>query len=683
MHRSSRWLLPLLALASSASSPALAFEPPPPGPSLFGYTGLLEIPSAEVVTEGWTDLMLSTAREARFREQPGQTTFTFATGLVPFVEIGARLAEVESPRGYGFLIRDLSFNAKLQLPLQRLHPWLPALALGAQDIGGSASHYETAFVAASLPTGPARWTVGYGRGPDRLEGLFGGLELQALPGLTLLGEYADGEFQAGARLALRGTVAGVPMAVGAIGRTRLAYRPGTFEGAVTLSFPLALGLAQPDAPDAALGAVAMPLLEGEGGGGALRDALVAQGFQDVRVGRAAEGAELVVELENNVFNHDELDGLGVALGLAAQHAPEGADRVALRWRKGGAPVGTVRAPLGVLRESLLGSAPLPAEALELEVGRPSDDGVAWDPSAPGRPSLLTVQGLVGPRLAVFLGTELSPLEVMVALRPEVRVRLWPGATAQARWDIPVAWTKGFGEGQPFQTQRNPPIITDATLAQAFSPSRNVVVLAQAGLFRIDAVGGLLDAAWMPGDGSHRLRAQGALARGVLRNDTVASAVASYRYYFGPLNASAELRAGRFLSGDVGGNLELARFFGDTRLALSYSHTTLAKYAAIELTLPLTPRRDLTPGRFQVRGDPRGGLRLGTVVASGRNNVTFGVALLPEGGYGLQEALTNSDRWSTAYLRTHRERLRDAFRALTVPAPAAPAPASPTPAAPAP
>jgi hypothetical protein len=52
----------------------------------------------------------------------------------------------------------------------------------------------------------------------------------------------------------------------------------------------------------------------------LEDALKQAGFENIQV--AIIDRQLTVALENNLYNWNELDGVGVALGLMATHAPD-------------------------------------------------------------------------------------------------------------------------------------------------------------------------------------------------------------------------------------------------------------------------------------------------------------------------------------------------------------------------
>ncbi|MBN1318191.1 MAG: YjbH domain-containing protein, partial [Anaerolineales bacterium] len=102
--------------------------------SLFGYSGLMLVPSAEVMEDGQIRFgvsrlpMLYTSQEWRF---PDWTIYFFGLGYMPFLEGAAMIVRPDNyPGGVG----DRSVAFKVRLIRQR-GKW-PALAIGAQDFFG-------------------------------------------------------------------------------------------------------------------------------------------------------------------------------------------------------------------------------------------------------------------------------------------------------------------------------------------------------------------------------------------------------------------------------------------------------------------------------------------------------------------------------------------------------------------
>jgi hypothetical protein len=127
-----------------------------------------------------------------------QQNFNIAIGLLPRLTVGGRgtvAADDDIPSEQTFrlnlqgdLARDISANAQLLLLQEGL--WWPAIAVGWQDISGGASFFRSRYVVLSKTAfGRVRGTVGFGIGPDVLEGPFGGVELALNRFITLMGEY--------------------------------------------------------------------------------------------------------------------------------------------------------------------------------------------------------------------------------------------------------------------------------------------------------------------------------------------------------------------------------------------------------------------------------------------------------------------------------------------------------------
>ena len=111
------------------------------------------------------------------------------------------------------------------------------LAIGAQDVTGGDVHLKTTYVVVSEDIWRLRLSAGYGKGPDRMKGLFAGGEYTAFDWLQLLGEYDTKETNVGARVILP-QFWKVPVSFTATAKTSLNYRPGNFEIAVGFALPL-------------------------------------------------------------------------------------------------------------------------------------------------------------------------------------------------------------------------------------------------------------------------------------------------------------------------------------------------------------------------------------------------------------------------------------------------------------
>jgi hypothetical protein len=291
--------------------------------SLQGYSGLLETPTAYTHAPGSAHFLYTTQVDPRFRGSQGMQTYALSLGFFRYLEGAGRITEVQ-----GRNVNDLSLNLKLQLPLDLVLPGLPfAVAVGAQDLGSAAPHFRSKYAVATARLWRLTGSVGYGSGPDRLHGVFGGGSLRLASFAEALADWDAREWNAGLRLSIPLRILSVPLRFGGIAKASLSHRPIEPEWGVTMTVPLgldederALAAAAPEA-DARrerasqwLEAAATPpdplaQLEAD---------LVEVGFENVRTGR--DGDTVVVEYENGVFGRAEEDGIGVVLGWLAWRA---------------------------------------------------------------------------------------------------------------------------------------------------------------------------------------------------------------------------------------------------------------------------------------------------------------------------------------------------------------------------
>lgn len=654
------------------------------GPSLEGFSGQLRTPSAWAQAPGTAQLLFTNSP----RIEPFTTrTFVASFGFLRYLELAGRVTDVSYPEGP----RDLSFNAKLQLPLDLLAPRLPlALAIGTQDEGGASSFFQTRYAVASARLGPATLSGGWGSGPDRMEGVFGGGALRLLPGIEALAEWDTDNVNAGARLSIPLNRIGLPLRIGGIAMTALDRRPRTVEWGATLEIPMWLNAspagrtavpvrseraggaapsisassarqATPPAPPdaapppsaeatvpveamvasrapsstpAALGRGAAVAQDGDASGAlrALEDALVDVGFEEVRVGLERE--TLVVEYENTVYNHAEADGLQV---VARQIARAGlADRdVAIVLKQNGLRLAELETPASLQ----------PGEGVRWKLA-PSARRAAWISERPRNRKSLHTSLVLAPGLRTFLATPAGVLDYLVSFRPDVIVPFWPGATGFVRFDVPLVWSDDLREGGAFREYHDDPHVEYALLHQAFPLGRGLWGMVGGGVFRSIDAGGLGELLWTPGDGALALGAQGSWTVNDA-GDERRGLTGSARVAIAPLDLVATVRAGRFVNGDRSATVQLARWFGDTQLGVFFTESDPSVAGAF-LSIPLTPRRDMRPRTIQVRGR-RFGYDVGTVVGEERNFIRTDLGIAPMSPWNLEAAYLDDARVTRAGL----------------------------------
>ena len=388
---------------------------------------------------------------------PRQENYIFSVGLFSFAEIGGRLTDAAG------VTRDLSANAKVRLPFSSIRYFLPDIALGMQDMGGGAKNLQTNYVVATETLWRLRFSLGYGAGPDRMDGVFGGVELKTFDWLYLIGENDTKETNIGIRL-VTPEMFGLPLRLQATAKTSLDYRSGNTEFGIGLQFPLGADYlktsrskedgAQPQQPESER-EVAFPLPAAGGGksfgqdgsDGGLRhllEKLVDGGFLNVRVGADREKALLVIEYENSRYNHDELDGLGVVAGLAVDTVSPDFEIIRMIILKKGIRILQVSALISDFREFLHDAGKSTRLYGSLEVTpEASDNKTVSFIDGDTNPSLLKSELVVYPGLRTYVGTEVGTFDYLLSLKPDYYLNLWKGAVAERALRYPGELEREF------------------------------------------------------------------------------------------------------------------------------------------------------------------------------------------------------------------------------------------------
>ena len=271
-----------------------------------------------------------------------------------------------------------------------------------------------------------------------------------------------------------------------------------------------------------------------------------------------------------------------------------------------------------------------------------------------------------PELKTFIGMEHAPADYLLSLRPDLYLPLWKGSVANARWDFPVSWSNGFDDGRPLRGNRTPSQLDRLMLFQAVRLAPTLMANIGAGMIVHDSNGTLNELLWQPGDGSHRFRFRQAFAVDSDTHSTNEVYLGAYRYRYAPLDASLEATAGRFWSKDTGFTVELKRFFGDTAFSIYYKnvHSTdneRIQAGGVQLSFPLTLRREMNPSPVQVKGNDEWNYAQETEITSkGLNQVGRAIAINPQPSFNLATVFYNRDRLSESYLKLNLLRLRDAY-----------------------
>ena len=701
----------LPALAAETFQHSLAQEP---------YTGLLKTPNAQVADYGQAQFDFSNPIERNAGYIDGYN-YMATVGLFPGLEVTGRIAAQNNNRNCyteGCGIRDLSASAKYQLPFIPAD-WFDA-AIGARDLGGAANNFQAYYGVLSKQWWQLRFSAGVGKSESRLgqlNGPFGGVEWQPLDWLQFLAEYDANSVNLGAKLFTPqqwspagwqaytsvqayqqenhterdywfGVGVKVPLWLGskhsaaAVQSNRItpeeiaeanqrvasvSQQATTASSATAVSAPATETPAVSPVPVSAsveqtASAVTKPVI-------ADTQPLVAQlqqaGFESIQA--AVIDNQLVVALENNRYNWNELDALGVALGLMADYAPEQTRDLQLILLNQKLPVLSVSTTrscaLAYLQQTGncdnrttffdVSTRDLTKQLAKLKA-QPETNNASF------RPRLV-----VAPAIRSNIATEYGVVDYSLALSSNLQLPLWQGAMFDTRHFAPLSESDDYEDGALWANSRYESEFDRVLVHQAFRLPADLFTKFSAGRIMSDYEGVQNETRWESAQGVHRVKLETARFTNDERDHTATPILGSYRYYKADWDWAGELTVGEFWEGDKGYKLVSKHWFGDTEIRL-FLRDTREQIAGIEFAIPLTLRQDMKPTRIgQIRGTEQFAYGIESLVGKDHNRLTSGIGITPALTHNVDQVYFNRDRLNPVYVESHLIRLREAYQKYVV------------------
>ncbi|MCV2368628.1 YjbH domain-containing protein [Roseateles oligotrophus] len=682
------------------------------GISSLGVSGGLATPNAEVLGNGLAALSFGNYQDPRRGDFDQRLNHSLGFGFLPGLELFGRFAQHKGFNGVraasGNEIVDLSVNLKWQIP--RLLDGVPNLAIGATDIAGGANYFGSVYAVASDHYGPLAWSAGWGNSqnastsnrPKVLNGAFGGLELSLFQtGLSALLETDGAQRHVGARYrsqAMPGL--GDTRFIATVQRTQggrdfmdqargltsvnlsvvipLQREPGQRQQAMAgeKSLPALLAL-QPSSSESSVApsASSPPMVAPQSSNPAptadaprmlaLAQALQRSGLSGVRIGAA--GASLIVEYENKSYLHNEVDALGVALGLMAERAPQGIARLVAYEMKLGLSVAKTTVDAASYRQFLRDGARAPVQAtLERELAPAQGASGVTEWVQAGEESHWSRFGLeIRPLLNYALATEVGAFDYSLAANFRASAGLWRGAKVFADWVQRVDNSKQFGPGGAFGTQLHRDGLRNVVLQQSFWLGPQIFLSAGIGRYDYRGWGAEGTAIYrLPGrDDSLLFKAkavnQAELYPGIKRDSSAMSM--AYRLVWSD-DTWLEAAVQRYSDGSTGPELMMTRWFGDVALSLVARQGGSKRFVGAELSLPLTLRRTMPLGSLRLTGTSRytQTFRIRAASAGSPGLLSPNAVRPADLSYKPEVEWLNSGRYSAHYLAGNLDRLREAF-----------------------
>ena len=700
-----------------------------------GFTGLSITPNAHLVPWGRLEATYDNQLPGIVSDPSGHN-FVVGFGLLPNVEVVGRLAAntLQSncfTQGCG--ARDLSASFKAGIGLDAANRY--RLAAGMTDVGGNVTYFRSYYGVLSYNEGPVELSGGLAKrsgagingSKSPLNGPFGSAAWQPLPLVRAHVEYTDRNAWGGLRLFAPGQwlPEGWIASVGVNQRLTNTTLTAKSWWSVALSIPLYkvpdLARSGPQAPLPVLAAGQYPLpsyearvLPESAPAGvapvlstfvppaavlddrqlvALAAALKAKGLGDISVGRMPDNSVAVL-VNNASFKWNSIDALGVALGAVSRTLGSFKTGYRLILTERQIPLVAVTGQTDCLSRWVNNEAQSCAAGELSTPGKgalePLHAGASWVMQGL-QPGWKTARLGFSPVLRTSLGTELGVLDLSLGANASLTLPLWRGASVEYSRNVPLANSSDYDKQGVFGNRR----VLSATERLAVTQTVRVPLeqwlapgdeakAAQRGLGGLTAqatvgrVGTVFDGAhgavrWEPGEGLHRLTAQGGMFRNADFNkiggisqtlQTARPMLLSYRYALMPTRTYFETTAGQFMGNDRGLQVGMRQWFSDVAVNVffrrtSFSNSGAKSFAGIEFSVPIGARSDYRPSDFfQVGGTQRFSHTVETVVGAA-NFVTPGYGVLPP--VPSIDATFNSDRSSLAYFEDNIRRIRDAAR----------------------
>jgi hypothetical protein len=734
---------PLLLCLSVLSSSTYAVDA---GIAPLGFSGALSTPTAATLSTGQAAIAFSPYLDGQGIDVDGYN-YLAGAGLISGLEVFGRLAS-NTVANHCYTescgLRDLSASVKFRLPdlllwLNQPRPiGMPDLAVGATDLGGAATNFRSYYGVATWDQSWWAMSLGMARATNnkgvqaRLDGPFASLVAQPLPWLQGILEYDGQDAQAGIRLISPKAL--LPMGI----QTQAEVRTGAAQDGsqsrdvwwgVSAKIPLGLTsspasttisdpslqsqpparlidstlsnhadngadvsvapLAYPSTSIPPLNSTTRPAQQPAvpsaavlASAATLANQLEQHGFQNIRVGYGQE--RWIVAVENQAYEWNTLDALGVALGVFQQWAGQSTSELTLIIEQQEQPVLTVDTDQRCLTAWLQHGEVCAGGVLRTSTSQADLQG--WqrvNPLQPDhRPWLVRQQApmrwqpklSLAPVLSYAIGTEYGSMDYSVGLASTIEMPiLWSGLMADLRYISVLDESKDYQAGGVFESSALVEGVDRAMLHQYLQGPSGLSAHIALGQMYHDYRGGLLEGQWHSHSGTHQLSL---LAGGFEQTSSDRSGrplVAGYRYQLPTQDIQLGVKAGEFFDGDQGYLLDSRFAFGDTFLTLFFqsskhpSESSAQSYAGVQLSLPLGMRQNKPLRYGQVGGTAEYSQSIQTEINDHTNSVIGAnqhgrLASAPQ---SLDLQLYNRDRLSVAYINQHMARIREAYQRYVV------------------
>ena len=559
--------------------------------------------------------------------------------------------------------RDLSADIKCGYSFGKFNPWFPSFAAGMQDISGGAVFLATKYLVMSEEIRNLRLSIGYGAGPDRMKGLFYGLEYFFSKYLQILFDDDGDQKSAALRLA---TPDEAPFQTAFTLMSKFKEKSPAFTFSAAFYYDLKkrdkpisqIVIAPTGKPDSQI--VNIPEKDvSDSASDKLTKGLVSYGFENVAVNNKAN--KLFIRYENNRFGHNEMDALGIVLGAASEVTDSIVDTIhvtILRARAAVMSIEVNKRDYAKFLETNNGN------LVCLKISREQSSEEKGLPLNPSNSSFGRVKCEISPRFRYFLGTEVGPLDYQLSANADPFIDLWPGARLGARIVLPLWNTVNFDDGYAFSSYREKPHLNSAMLFQFFNFGHGITTLFSAGFFNTRYFSTVGDMRFTDKTGFFKIGINAGYYTFSRYYRTTFLPYVGFKF---PLDISLLAMYGTFWEQDEGVHVSIIRSFDAVDMELFCNRTInifdhFDTFIGGQINVPLTFKKGMKPGFITLTGKNDWHMSISTRVAEkgGLNYISTACGVIPEMLISQDADFFNRNRLDNRYMNENKCLLRDSW-----------------------
>lgn len=673
-----------------------------------GYTGIINVPNADVMTQGSMVGSWSNSNPEATRQFKGYGPFggyNLGFGLLPNFEAAARLTydgDLKCDLYYSdckSTTRDISAGGKFQLPLPTL-PLNTRFAVGMTDYGGASTLYRQTYGVATSTLGLLDVSLGKSKaqpgpfGGGLIQGKFGGASLRVTDHIKLLAESDSREKRIGASVNWRPWPDwGVAMAASrkltnntpqqaeqftitlTYDMDGAAIRGGRPSAGPFIEKPVAPEVTQAATPPAPINlSVETPMAQ------QTSQAVIAQnlaerletaGFSEISVGK--DGSLWHVKAEPRSWRKNRLDAMAAALGVWLKVQGESADDVVFTLTYMQNPVVQARTNSICLYHYTNGvglcdrAKPVQLKSEPMAMAQTLGH-VEW--LLTGHASqFLRPDFEIGPSASYAVGTEFGLTDHSLAYSKGWEIPLYKGLVWHGYHTQFVTQSDDFANSQSYFRRVG---LGEKTAwgANMLSYTRPIYTGLWAevttGYLSSGVKGSNLTLMWDSPDSRWKVTKVNAVYRvdDAPDADPLHPSFVTVRYAVMPGKWALSATKGQFLNNDSGMQMMSTHFFGDHRLRFYYRKTgpgngttpNRRAFAGFNITLPIGPKESYAIGPATIRGRDQWALGLETKVQEKDNYIEPGYGIFPSIRHGLQADVSDYERGDVGYLEANMHRL---------------------------